>query len=357
MTLVSTVGGASGPLYGTFFLRMGAALGDSERRLTPAQLAAALRAGLDGVVARGKAEPGDKTMYDALAPAVDALDAALASGKSLADALAAAESGRRGWARRHDADARAQGPGQLSRRAQRRPSGPRRNQRPRCLVSALLDDRERWIRRCDRVCPARSNVGIVVVSHSRALAQAAVALAVGDVARPAGPHRGRRRPRRDHLRHRRRRGSRRRSSRSTGPAGVVVLMDLGSAVLSTELALDLLADPTARDRVVLSPAADRRRTRRRGRCRRRWRRPAEVAAEARGALLGKAAHLSAPTDELTSNCAPIAADVTAVFTVTNRHGLHARPAARLVERAPQPRRDRDACATRRPAPVRCRGRA
>ncbi|HEY0870314.1 MAG TPA: dihydroxyacetone kinase subunit DhaL [Acidothermaceae bacterium] len=97
ITLVSTVGGASGPLYGTFFMRMGAAFGDTSAA-SPGQLAAALRAGLDGVVARGKAEPGDKTMYDALAPSVDALDAALASGQSLADALAsaraAAEAGR-----------------------------------------------------------------------------------------------------------------------------------------------------------------------------------------------------------------------------------------------------------------------
>jgi phosphoenolpyruvate---glycerone phosphotransferase subunit DhaL len=76
MTMVSTVGGASGPLYGTFFLRMAAAIGDAGT-LDKAGFAAALRAGVDGVVARGKAEAGDKTMYDALAPAVDALDAAL----------------------------------------------------------------------------------------------------------------------------------------------------------------------------------------------------------------------------------------------------------------------------------------
>src|SRR3954465_15322693 len=72
MTLVSTVGGASGPLYGTFFLRLGAAFGDGES-VGPEAFAAALRAGLDGVVARGKAESGDKTMFDALAPACDAL--------------------------------------------------------------------------------------------------------------------------------------------------------------------------------------------------------------------------------------------------------------------------------------------
>jgi dihydroxyacetone kinase-like protein len=97
MTLVSTVGGASGPLFGTLFLRVGASFGDTaEVSLT--QLAAALRAGLDGIVARGKAEAGDKTMYDALAPAVDALDTAVSEGAEMADALkaalAAAESGR-----------------------------------------------------------------------------------------------------------------------------------------------------------------------------------------------------------------------------------------------------------------------
>jgi dihydroxyacetone kinase-like protein len=97
MTLVSTVGGASGPLYGTLFLRMGTALGDVPAA-TPAQVAAALRAGLEGVVARGKAEAYDKTMYDALAPAVEALESAVADGQPLDEALtharAAAEKGR-----------------------------------------------------------------------------------------------------------------------------------------------------------------------------------------------------------------------------------------------------------------------
>ncbi|MFJ6534287.1 dihydroxyacetone kinase subunit DhaL [Microbacterium sp. NPDC091662] len=89
MTLVSSVGGASGPLYGTFFLRMGMAAGPVSEVDGPA-LASALRAGLDGIVARGKAEAGDKTMFDAMAPAVDAMDAALAGGSSVADAARAA---------------------------------------------------------------------------------------------------------------------------------------------------------------------------------------------------------------------------------------------------------------------------
>jgi phosphoenolpyruvate---glycerone phosphotransferase subunit DhaL len=97
MTLVKSVGGASGPLYGTFFLRMAAALG-ADDGVDAAEFAKALRAGVEGVVQRGRAEAGDKTMFDALAPALDALDAALASGSGLAAALAdatvAAEKGR-----------------------------------------------------------------------------------------------------------------------------------------------------------------------------------------------------------------------------------------------------------------------
>jgi phosphoenolpyruvate-protein phosphotransferase/dihydroxyacetone kinase phosphotransfer subunit len=175
-----------------------------------------------------------------------------------------------------------------------------------------------------------SLVGIVVVSHSRALATAAVGLAAEMV---------RNRPVRiavaagldevtlgtDAVR------IKEAIYEVDGPHGVVVLMDLGSAVLSAELALDLIDDPDVRERVTLSAAplveglvvaavaaaggAGRK----------------EVAAEAHDALLGKAAHLGAP--------APTAheahrddeqADVVAVFTVANRHGLHARPAARLV---------------------------
>jgi phosphoenolpyruvate---glycerone phosphotransferase subunit DhaL len=97
MTLVKSVGGASGPLYGTFFLRMAGALGPDDS-VDAADFAKALRAGVEGVVQRGRAEAGDKTMFDALAPALDALDAALASGEdlaaALADATAAAEKGR-----------------------------------------------------------------------------------------------------------------------------------------------------------------------------------------------------------------------------------------------------------------------
>jgi phosphoenolpyruvate-protein phosphotransferase/dihydroxyacetone kinase phosphotransfer subunit len=173
-------------------------------------------------------------------------------------------------------------------------------------------------------------VGIVLVSHSYALARAAVALAAEmlhgrpvPIAVAAGLDEvtfGT-----DAVR------IKEAIQEVDNPAGVVVLMDLGSAVLSAELALDLIDDPEVRERVVLSAAplieglvvaavaaaggAGRK----------------EVAAEAHSALMGKDAQLSNPEDA--SPATPAAgeqADVVAVFTVANPHGLHARPAARLV---------------------------
>ena len=86
MTLISTVGGAGGPLYGTLFLQMGmATTGKSE--LQPEDWAAALDGAVSGVQMRGKAELGDKTMVDALIPARDTFNSALADGASFEDAL------------------------------------------------------------------------------------------------------------------------------------------------------------------------------------------------------------------------------------------------------------------------------
>jgi phosphoenolpyruvate-protein phosphotransferase/dihydroxyacetone kinase phosphotransfer subunit len=172
-------------------------------------------------------------------------------------------------------------------------------------------------------------VGIVVVSHSRALARAAVELAEQmlhghgpDIAIAAGLD--------DTTLGTDAVQVKEAIERVDGPDGVVVLLDLGSALLSAELALDLL-DEATRDRVVLSPA------------------PiveglvaavvtaagggtaAEVAAEAGGALAGKVAHLAttagavAATEDLATGDA-----IRGVFVVGNAHGLHARPAARLV---------------------------
>ena len=176
-----------------------------------------------------------------------------------------------------------------------------------------------------------AHTGLVVVSHSRALADAAVALA------------------REMLH-----GSPVRVEVAAGlddttfgtdatqimaaieaadqGQGVVVLMDLGSALLSAELALELL-DEDARARVVLCPAplveglvvaavaaaagADRH----------------EVAAEAAGALAGKTSHLAAvePQPPPEPPAEPVADELTGAFTVANPHGLHARPAARVVQ--------------------------
>ncbi|MEV4865042.1 dihydroxyacetone kinase subunit DhaL [Streptomyces ossamyceticus] len=82
--LISTVGGASGPLYGTLLRRTGKALGDAAE-VSDADLTAALRAGVDAVMTLGGAAPGDKTMIDALVPAVDALDRSFAAARTAAE--------------------------------------------------------------------------------------------------------------------------------------------------------------------------------------------------------------------------------------------------------------------------------
>lgn len=89
MTLVTSVGGASGPLYGTFFLRFAGATGPAIE-LDSEALDTALRAGLTGIVERGKAERGDKTMVDALAPALNAMEAVIKNGGDLPAAVVAA---------------------------------------------------------------------------------------------------------------------------------------------------------------------------------------------------------------------------------------------------------------------------
>lgn len=88
-TLISTVGGAAGPLFGTAFLRAATSVGDVAS-VDGVAVAAALRAALDGVVARGKAALGDKTMVDALTPAVAAAESVATTGGGVAEVLAAA---------------------------------------------------------------------------------------------------------------------------------------------------------------------------------------------------------------------------------------------------------------------------
>lgn len=96
MTLISTVGGASGPLYGTFFLKASTAV-TGKQELNADDMLNLLQAGLDGVLQRGKAQLGDKTMVDALSPAVVAYQQAVGEGKGIVaamqQAVAAAEQG------------------------------------------------------------------------------------------------------------------------------------------------------------------------------------------------------------------------------------------------------------------------
>jgi dihydroxyacetone kinase-like protein len=96
MALISSVGGAGGPLYGTFFLK-GAAAAAGKSALDTAALYAVFADGLAGVVQRGQAQPGDKTMVDALGPAVDELHGQAQAGteppEAVTAALQAAEAG------------------------------------------------------------------------------------------------------------------------------------------------------------------------------------------------------------------------------------------------------------------------
>jgi dihydroxyacetone kinase-like protein len=96
MTLITSVGGASGPLYGTFFMRAAAALKGRDR-LSTADLASLFSTGTRGVMERGRAQPGDKTMIDALQPAAQAIEEALGEGAPIGRAvdlaLGAARSG------------------------------------------------------------------------------------------------------------------------------------------------------------------------------------------------------------------------------------------------------------------------
>ncbi|MEW6498307.1 MAG: dihydroxyacetone kinase subunit DhaL [Cyanobacteriota bacterium] len=86
MTLISSVGGASGPLYGTLFLKASTVVAGKEE-LSSEDMVALLQAGVDGVVQRGKANLGDKTMLDALSPAADAFKEAIANGQTTVEAL------------------------------------------------------------------------------------------------------------------------------------------------------------------------------------------------------------------------------------------------------------------------------
>jgi dihydroxyacetone kinase phosphoprotein-dependent L subunit len=89
MVLSSRIGGTSGPIWGTAFLRAGAALGDKPSP-SGEDVVAALRASIEGIKQRGNSDVGDKTLLDALVPAVDTLEQQLSAGKPATEALEAA---------------------------------------------------------------------------------------------------------------------------------------------------------------------------------------------------------------------------------------------------------------------------
>jgi dihydroxyacetone kinase-like protein len=96
MTLISSVGGASGPLYGTFYMRSGMAV-TAREQLDITELYEMLKAGVAGILQRGRPELGDKTMYDAWVPALEAYESAQNNGADLLTALrAAVEAGENG---------------------------------------------------------------------------------------------------------------------------------------------------------------------------------------------------------------------------------------------------------------------
>jgi dihydroxyacetone kinase-like protein len=94
MTLISTVGGASGPLYGTFFLQAALAAG-GKSTISAEEFGALLEKAVNGVIQRGKAAPGDKTMIDAMQPAVEAYRKTVKEGGSFAEALKKADEAAR----------------------------------------------------------------------------------------------------------------------------------------------------------------------------------------------------------------------------------------------------------------------
>ncbi len=127
MALISSVGGAAGPLYGTFYMRAGMAL-SGKQELTEADIVAMLQAAVDGVVQRGKANLGDKTMVDALTPALVAFKETVEvqNGDMVAGMQKCRCSGRT-RDERHDPDVGQKRPGQLPGRTEHRPPGPWRD--------------------------------------------------------------------------------------------------------------------------------------------------------------------------------------------------------------------------------------
>ncbi|MFM2353213.1 MAG: phosphoenolpyruvate-protein phosphotransferase [Actinomycetota bacterium] len=346
LTLVSTVGGASGPLFGTLLLRAATACGDASALDGPA-LVSALRAGAAGVQQRGHAELGDKTLLDALVPAIEALDAAVATGAPLTEAAStaaiAANVARDATAELVARRGRASYLGDRS-RGSIDPGAASAALMLGALAAALAAEASvptaplvpagaapesptaEPTRPADRRAP---RVGLVLVSHSRALAEAAATLAREFT--PADP------PRIAIAAGRADGGTGTNATRvaaaiseASEGVGVVVLTDLGSAVLSADMALEFIAHRID-VRVVPAPfiegllaAVVRAAT---------GDSIDVVAAEASAALVPKVALLAGSTktaDVTTPANATEQPTASAIALVRNEGGLHARPAAEIA---------------------------
>ena len=316
MTLVTSVGGASGPLYGTFFLRFAGAAGPATE-LDAEALDMALRAGLSGIVERGKAATGDKTMVDALSPALDAMETVIKNGGDLVAAVVAARdaaaAGRDGTVPLVARKGRASYLGERS-------AG---HMDPGAASMSLLFDAL-----STELAPLSQMVGIVVVSHSPRLAHAAVELALEMVHGPAPRIEIAAGASDDRLGTDAVRVAEAIVAADDG-AGVVVIMDLGSAVLSAELAVDLVPDAGIKTRLVSAAfvegifaavvtaaggaALD------------------VVARDAEEALYAKSTQLGRTQTSTANAVSDLSAGaIVAEATIINPDGIHARPAALVV---------------------------
>ena len=319
MTVVSIVGGASGSLYGTFFLEAAKSLNDDDETVDLSQFAAAFGAGVDGIAARGRAWVGDKTMVDTLYPTMKALSSAAARGDTFADALsAAATAAAEGRESTRPLVARKGRASYLSERSEGHLDPGATS--AALLVQALADTAT--------VATVPDRVGIVVVSHSEALAAAAVDLAMQMVHSNPPP-----------------------LQIAAGAAGaigtdaavvaaaidavaseygVLVVTDLGSAVLSAGLALELrestcpviisdgpFVEGLTAALVLAAAGASL----------------DEIAAEASSALQAKRTQLpdENPTNIEFSPASPDLTSRVAEYQLINHDGLHTRPAALLVK--------------------------
>ena len=236
MALISKVGGAAGPLYGTAFLEASKALADKEE-VSAEDVAEALEAALGGLKKRGKAEVGDKTMIDALEPAVEAAKEAAGEG-SVAGVFRRRGGGSEGGGRVDGPAHGEEGEGELSGGKGRGASGP-------------WGDLYVYAPGCRGADPGRLllMVGIVLVSHSKEIAEGTADLVLqmageveisavgGDADGSFGTD-----PERIEA-----------SIRGLEADEVLVFMDLGSAVLSAETVLEMLPSEK-RDRVRLVDA-------------------------------------------------------------------------------------------------------